>query len=134
MNIPGFILFQNFLTFGELTGYFHDSAMYRQRGTLLSVVALILVACVFLCGLPALDLDGEDVYTYGHGDRAEMPLYLALACNPLLAPSALLKPEPLRLLPIERLEAAVVGDQRNCELCPNTYARPAPPPPPPISL
>lgn len=122
------------MTFGKLTGYFLDSAMYRKRSTLFSLAAVILVVCVFLCGLPALDLDGEDVYTYGHGDRAEMPLHLALAWNPLLMSSALLKPEPLRLLAIERLEAAVVGTQRNCELSPNTYPRPAPPPPSPISL
>jgi hypothetical protein len=93
-----------------------------------SLVALFLVICVFVCGLPAFDLDGEDVHTYGHGDRAAMPLHSLLACIPLLLPSAVLGPEPRRLLLIERLEAAIVGNQSSCELCPDTYPRPAPSP------
>jgi len=103
--------------------------MSPQRSTLSSLVALFLVIFVVICGLPAFDLD-EDVHTYGHGDRAAMalPLHFLLAWIPLLLPSAVLRPEPRRLLLIERLEAAIVGNQSSCELCPNTYPRPAPTP------
>jgi hypothetical protein len=102
--------------------------MSPQGLTLSSLVALFLVICVFVCGLPAFDLDGEDVHTYGHGDRAVMPLHFLLACIALLLPSAVLIPKPRCQLLIGRLEAVIVGNQSSCQLCPNTYPRPAPPP------
>lgn len=90
-----------------------------------SFVAFALAACVFLCGLPMFDLDGEDVHTYGHGDKADLPLH---APADFLAPvlDHTLKLEPPRFMSTEQPEPLVLGNPSSGEIPTSWHLRPPP--------
>jgi hypothetical protein len=91
-----------------------------------SFITFVLAVCVFLCGLPTFGLDGQDVHTYGYGDKAELPLHAsALVLAPVL--NYTLKLEPRRLLSAERQEPLILGKSSSSELLMSLYLQPLPP-------
>ena len=90
-----------------------------------NLITVVLAACVFLCGLPTFDLDGEDVHTYGYGDKAELPLHAPAL---LLAPAVnyTLRLEPLRVLSAERPNPLLLGNPSSGEVLISLHLRPPP--------